>query len=382
MLYHKSAGTYRFNSLMKGLSNDNNYATKLNMTRLPYIVIGDGVAARTLLFYLSQYHSDIPLIQISKNDVFPSCSQTTTSVNCLRGTKPGMSKLGDLIVDSYHEFEKFYERFNPKGVSKTIEYQLWSPASEDKAKWQRRYPKVSGPINHIEGVGYFLSPMFVVENDAYVVSHQKYLDWLLPSKVDQIHDVVKNVDASEKGVKVVTLNGEYQGERCFICAGAFNKNFASLICDPKLRRMLEHSKPVAGTYAAIPVVKTKNRSLNLDQSFALALEGINFIYRQDRQEFLVGATTENNTHVYIPNQNLFAPIYNQLRDFLKPHIELPSFDQVDLYCGIREKGQKRLPFWGEIAPNTFMISGLYKNAFTFANLAAKQLIYYGSANNS
>lgn len=341
------------------------------MTHLPYIVIGDGIAARTLIFYLSQYHSDIPVLQFSKEEIYPSCSRRTTSVNSLRGTRKGVSELGDLIVNSYEEFEKFYNKFTPDGVVKTNEFAICDEKSSEYAKWQKRYTDNASYTNALPVFQNSLtSSYWVARNDAYIISQYTYLDWLgNTSKTKRIYENVIEI----VGRRVKTLTGEYEGRKIFICAGIWNRNFLYLVQDEKLRKRLEHSKPVAGTYCEIAINNISNKNLNLEQSWAISIDGINIIYRCSDKKILIGATTENMSEVLLPNRQLFSAVYERAIAFLNPLAEFPPYKEVELFCGIREKGQKRLPFWGEIAPDTFMVSALYKNAFTLANLAASEL---------
>ena len=53
--------------------------------------------------------------------------------------------------------------------------------------------------------------------------------------------------------------------------------------------------------------------------------------------------------------------------------ELPKYQEFAALTGIRQKWHKRMPYWGSVAPGVHVITGLYKNAFTFAYQAAKDI---------
>ena len=72
------------------------------------IVVGDGIMSKQLVFELNKTYADITVI--SSQDFAPACSNETTSINCLRGTKPNTSPLGDLIYYQGHVSPGIYAR--------------------------------------------------------------------------------------------------------------------------------------------------------------------------------------------------------------------------------------------------------------------------------
>jgi len=72
-----------------------------------------------------------------------------------------------------------------------------------------------------------------------------------------------------------------------------------------------------------------------------------------------------------PIFNGVKQIYNYLSETLI--FDLPDFQEFRKITGIRHKGFERMPYWGEIATNIYAISGLYKNAYTFAYQAASDI---------
>ena len=102
------------------------------------VIVGNGVMAKVLTFYLNRSGFK-NITRIAEDTDIPMCSTRTTAINCLRGTQRGLSPLGDLIVDSFDQFEKFYHKFAPEGVSSSYEIQSWPKGSVDHDKWLRRF---------------------------------------------------------------------------------------------------------------------------------------------------------------------------------------------------------------------------------------------------
>ena len=132
------------------------------------LTIGDGIAAWCLHEELIK-NSSLKITNISSSNLFKPCSLNSTSLNCLRGTTRGVSKLGDQIIDSYDLFEDFYKKDKPDGVYKGHEYQLWK--DDKNGKWKRRYPTsfnsiendflrelTSSKYNYVKNEAYFINP--------------------------------------------------------------------------------------------------------------------------------------------------------------------------------------------------------------------------------
>src|SRR5690606_27946804 len=130
------------------------------------VVIGDGIAAWCTLFSLKKEIFErgildkIEIIQIAENDFAPPCTLASTAINCLRGTKKGLSELGDLIYDSYEYFKELHERFEFKGIEKGVERQLWRKNSTSKEKWEKRYAdfKEKDGFYYYDSEAYLLTP--------------------------------------------------------------------------------------------------------------------------------------------------------------------------------------------------------------------------------
>lgn len=326
------------------------------------LTIGDGIAAWCLHEELSKLEN-VNVTNISSDSSFPSCSTRSTSINCLRGTRPGVSPLGDLILDSYRLFEEFNNDHEPDGVIEAIEYQTWN----DINKWKRRYSTwYEVEDNH------FLNKQvkgqkFYQANKAYILDPQKLKAWFKKrhSFVNYKIGVVKKL--KQGGVAVTDL-GENQFDLIFLATSYSTINLGKGF-NSKFDYYLDHCKPVAGTYLEIDISKTK---IEFDESFNFAIEANHFIYRKEQGVIQIGSTNDNRCADHNPNIDGIKEIYNTVSQHLD--FVLPGFEEFRMVTGIRHKGFERMPFWGELTDGLYSTTGLYKNAFTFSFLAARQLV--------
>ena len=340
------------------------------MQSVDTIIIGNGISSKVLVHYLNKI--GLTDILVIASDTFaPACSTRTTAINCLRGTCKGISNLGDLIVDSFHDFEQFYNEHNPKGICKTIEYQCWPEQSPNHDKWVKRFTTFETSDNFIFLKKELPQNLNYVASDAYIFSPELFFQDLdAKNDCDVLNDVI--IDINSK--KVTTQSGEkFTCKKLFICTSYMTSNFSHLVEDEKLKRQLDHSKPVAGTYLRYSKDQFDPSEICFEESFSFVIDEIHFIYRKQSTDILIGATTTNNQLNFLPDREGMLEQYQRLTKYTEGTITLPSFDDGELIAGIRHKGQKRTPFWGQINQDTYAIWGLYKNAFTMAFTAAKDI---------
>ena len=74
-------------------------------------IVGGGLSGLLTAFYLVQERKarslPLPRINLFVSPLYPSCTLSSTATVALRGTKKGLSPLGDQLVDAFHEVEKF-----------------------------------------------------------------------------------------------------------------------------------------------------------------------------------------------------------------------------------------------------------------------------------
>ena len=338
------------------------------------VIIGNGVAANVLGFYLRRdaaTQTEPKIIQISHDAVYRPCSQLTTSHICLRNTRKSVSLLGDLLVDAFGEFCAFYERHAPAGVYACDHFHLWCRHSDRAAGLFRRYEGVTFSGDKIDSFAdRFARQYEMAKNPAFVVDPGRYLSFLVHhSRYDSV--INEAVVAVKKDTVRLVSGREVFFDRLFLCTGQFTHAFSETFQDP---HHLNHSKPVAGTYLEFDLSDFRREELcDARRAFCLDVEEVNLVFRPEDQTVLLGATSRNDSDSYDHDTQIFE-MYDKVQTYLAGTLTLPPPDRARRVTGVRHKGHRRMPFWGEVAPQVYAIYGLYKNAFMTANLAAKELV--------
>jgi glycine/D-amino acid oxidase-like deaminating enzyme len=336
------------------------------------VIIGNGIASKCVVFELNKLGFD-NITVIASDSYAPMCSTRTTAINCLRGTERGNSELGDKIIDSFEIFEDFYRNYKPLGISETFEMHT-TPVAPDEliAKWKRRYKKYDKGCEFSLFKNSLNTDLFYIENKAYIISPEIYFNWfdshnkftLIEEKVDKITDM-----------HIVTSKGQTViADELIICTSYMSQDFSKLVEDEKLKHRLLHSKPVAGSYLKFNIEDFNSNELDLNTTYCFRVDEVHLIIRPDSKDVLIGSTSTNNSIDMNGDKEGMLKQYDKLSRYLEGVVKLPHFDKSEIITGIRHKGQKRTPYWGEIAKNKYAVWGLYKNAFTFSNMAAKELV--------
>lgn len=334
------------------------------------VIIGNGIAAKCVVFYLNKLgFNNITLV--ADDASAPSCSTRSTAINCLRGTKPGKSELGDLILKSYDDFVEFFDHLNPRGIVKSFETHTTPVATKKQAKWDRRYSDYDRSNSFRWFSKRLNEDFFYVENEAYFISPELFLEWF-DSKLNfkLIEDYVVKIENNNIYTK---NNKELKFDKLILCTSYMSKEFSSLVSDNLLKHRLLHSKPVPGSYLKFSIKDFNPKQLDLTQTYCFRVDEIHLIVRTESNDVLIGATSTNNILDFEHNNQGMLNQYNELSKFLKGIVDLPDFEKGELITGIRHKGQMRTPFWGEINQNIYAVWGLYKNAYTFAFSAGKEI---------
>lgn len=331
------------------------------------VTIGDGIAAWCLheeLLKLPNVH----ITNISSSTLFSPCSLSSTSLNCLRGTRRGLTSLGDLIVDSYELFEQFNTKFEPSGVYKGVEYQLWR--QEQHEKWMRRYSNFSKTQDNPFLQDKLISKFNYQENLAYFIDPNSLKSWYWNrhQQISKISAFVSNIQkVKDKFLITADKDIALEFDSVILCTNQATHLLGRGFSE-QFDYYLSHSKPVAGTY-----LEKKINSNEFTGNYNIAIGKQHLIVRSDSGRLQVGSTVDNNMSIDIPNKKDILNLYNNLQRCLS--FELPSFDEFEMKVGIRHKGFERKPFWGKISnsDNIYSICGLYKNAFSFSYKAAQDI---------
>lgn len=318
------------------------------------LTIGDGIAAWCLHAYLK----DAEVTNFCAEDFFPSCSLNSTAINCLRGTQSGISPLGDLMVRSYQEFEKFYLNYKPEGIALGHEIKFFN----DVEKHTKRYPN------------YYEAQTSTVQNYRYQASEPAYL--IDPQELKKwFNERYQHVKKSDKLVTKLIVTGEkvqvetggqtISYDEVYLCS-SYATAYLARGLNPEFDTYLDYSKQVPGTYLEIPF---SSAFKHFEQDVSLALGEHHLIVKPSQGKVLLGSTTTKD-EIEFSDQRI-KEIYLKVQSHLT--FDLPNYSQWRVLTGIRHKGRKRTPYWGEIAPGVKVICGLYKNGYTFAFQAAKEL---------
>jgi glycine/D-amino acid oxidase-like deaminating enzyme len=338
-------------------------------------IIGGGIAAYGMAheFISLQNKHEFDVTLYDGSHCVPPCSLSSTAITALRGTTKGISPLGDLMVDAYYAFEKFYNEYKPDGVSETIEEHLWQMQILQNEKMLKRHPSAMlGDSSLVKNK----EKLFRATEKAYVIVPELFLAWYAQQVQDFVTIKNEMVAKIEKKENLYLINNaEY--DAVIFCTGYKSSWFRDFFTSPNAYKKMSHAKPVAGTYLSFDEsyfdkLDFKN---NLNESFSIAYESYHLIYQKEAKRILVGSTTNNLKEDFLPDPKI-QEIYHQLRSSFD-WSKFPNYEDAQIHTGIRHKGQQRTPFWGKIDDQgAYAIHSLYKNGYSFYLLAADGIVEY------
>lgn len=333
------------------------------------VVVGNGIAAKCVVYFLNREgFNNITLI--ADDTKAPACSTRTTSTNCLRGTKQGLSDLGDLILKSYSDFELFFNQNTPDGISKSIETHATPTNTDNLSKWNRRYAKYDKTARFSFFPKSFEHNYYFIDNEAYFIFPEIFFSWF-DQKLN--FDFKKGFVVGVENKEVLTESGErFKFDKLVLCTSYLTQNLKSLVT-ADLSIKLEKSKPVPGTYLSFPISLFNSSQIALDKDYCFRIDDIHLLVRPTAGDVLLGSTSTSNSLDTSHNKLEIKVMYDRLVEHMEGVLVLPSFDQGELITGIRHKGHARRPFWGEVNQDIFAVWGLYKNAYTFAFTAGEMI---------
>ncbi len=315
------------------------------------IIIGGGIASYALIPKLSYRENKIFLVD--GDEYYPSCSENSTAINCLRGIKKGISPLGDLLYDSHHEFLKFYQAYRPNGVYKGIEQIFFN---QDDLQLIKRYPE----HQKVDEKCLVKNKDYYVQLEAYFWNFQLFKTWVKENfDFELLQDYVKTINNNELSLH---KNGVVNFDHVYCCTNNTNNYYAKFNHDYEIYR--SKLKSVKGSFLET------NYNCEFSSSTSIKVDGVHYIFRKEDKILQIGSTSEQSDH-FIHSKTELDSMYENTKQRL--NISIPKRESFNYKTGIRQKGAKRLPFWGPVAPNIDIVNGLYKNGFSFAFMAAKEL---------
>lgn len=316
-------------------------------------VIGAGVAATSVIHWLKVLRPLDRIVQFSSENLAPAASHKSTAVAALRGTRSGLSALGDELCEHWQFSDQFYREGRHAGVVESV-LETW--LSDEKEL--RRFAHLT------EASASFLpalqQPLRVVREKCWMIDPDVFL-----SSFDQSHEqelsLVTGLEPRPHHWLVKTQKGEREFTKVILCTGAWQRWLKGLVPAEELATLV----PSQGSY-----FEWHHQSL-FEHSFALSFQGLNLHYRHDIQTLQLGATTIKNNDSFLPAFDALAEIRKTFED----HCELRlDFSQAQIQTGIRSILKTRRPFAGALSENLYAMNGLYKNGWISAWPLGRQLV--------
>ena len=315
----------------------------------PLVVIGGGVAAHSLLFFLQKNNVDSKnILRISSNSALCASSNHTGLVS-VAGIAKGISPLGDTLLKACDSFSQWALTFKPAGVMKGHHYILQS---------QDRHASLES-VSQIEGIK-LENHSHIRKTQAWFVHSKKYLSWFekTNASIPSLNDLVCQVEYKNNHWIMETQQGRIIKASVLVLAtGAFGKIVEKIFPDCSF----EKTSVAAGSFlrfklqGGIPpyAVDFEEFTLTINQNTAV-----------------VGSTTQG---VILASDSTALKRYHRKVSSVLGEDFIPPFEQGEIISGIRHKGVKRHPFWGRMGEALFGIHSLYKNGLSFSILAASSL---------
>lgn len=330
------------------------------------IVVGNGLAAQVFLHELFtnvKNSQTFSVAQIFSEEISPACSLRSTASVSLSGIEEGVSELGDELRKSYFHFENFYQLFRPSGVE-GVEQLITAFSLEEKQKLQRRYKDLSEQ-SHI----LFKEPLYGKKLQSYIISPQLLFNWfeeqLAQAKFFRRKNFVHSVSKNSEGLIECHLLGGEQivGRKILFCTGAYAKIYAHFF---EMITPLERTQVVAGSFLEREV------DLKCD-SFYFTHHGHNLIYRKMDHKLILGSASTKGpfTQTNFKELSFILELFKE-----RLSLSLGEMNEFRILTGLRHKGIKRRALYGPLdeEKKVFLMSGFYKNGYTFAFYTAKEIM--------
>lgn len=324
-------------------------------------VIGNGIAANVFLAeYLKKANN---VLQIHSPDKAPPCSLNTTGTVVLDGVRMGVSPLGDLIFKSFEAFTNYYNTHQPTGVDPARFFLLThGDGRESESEFTRRF----GSFENIETPLKTKDSHTGKEWGGFVINPGPFMEYLENKKLALNptiqKDLLTGMEKTKEGITLKLLSGEtVLTKKVLLATGAYTKIYET-IYPPK--EEISKSKILPGSYL--------ESEMDLGaSSFAIQKNRENLIYHGPYKKLVLGATQQKNL-VQAPDYQKLAHIHQSFSDLLE--MELPELSTFKVKSGIRHKGVRRKPFWGELDKDVYGFFSLYKKGLSFPFFAVNELL--------
>ncbi len=345
------------------------------------VIVGNGIAAQTFLWNLSQEFinanksQNFSIAHVYSEIMAPSCSLRSSATVSLNGIEEDVSSLGDELREGFFLFDQMVKKHNPKGVH-LIERVVVATNDNEVKKIKRRYKEldnISEALIKDQHPGVRL-PSYLIEPE-YLL---KWLDQETKLKKDNFNVFVKNLEKNEAGYVLITEDKkEIKAKKIIFATGSFAKIFSGFfkldipkVFDPETNEEIPYipfeSKNTikSGSYL--------EQEIDLGENpFFLTIDGHQVLYKPGKI-LQFGSVTGIGAYE-APDLVSLMELYHHLKDRLS--FSVGDFRDFKIVTGLRHKGPRRLlQAHKDPNENIFWINGLYKNGYTLSALAAQKIL--------
>jgi len=312
-------------------------------------VIGEGVAATAFLYALTQkanVDKFSSIIHFGTAELAPATSLRSTAIAALRGTRAGLSPLGDEIVEMWHHTHPLFLRERWRGL-KAVNIETW--VYSDKA--DRRY----GHLERIEKSIHraHQSPRYRTTEPGWIIEPATLLKNVPRPPVDYRPNLVTSLAKKKNGWAIGFLGGTVDVDDVVLATGAWSDWTRELFVGSPLENM----KNVQGSFYQW------ERTNYGESHFVLNLEGMVCVYHADERRLILGATSISGDETFVPHLDSLKKIREDFLSFVD--FDLPVTKPA-IITGLRAQTKGRRPWAGRLDENLYAIGGLYKTGWVTA----------------
>lgn len=332
------------------------------MTRL--LLVGEGIAAQAILRALEHSPRSSRLSQITQvanHELAPACSMSSTAVVALRGTRAGLSLLGDELIAAWNEARHDYVEYIGMGVTRAIQTTAIFKAGPGVTRFSHLPQIEQSPLALAR------APLLMVNEEAWLIDPPVFLralgeSWKLP--IEKRATLVTQLVAEGQGSRVHFLDGRDEFfDHVVLASGAWMSWMKECLPEGHPARSL---RPVQGSY-----YQWNEQKLGV-QSFSMALDGINLVYHAAQGRLLLGATSVKDVAHFLPDQKALRELWTTAQSLLLN--PLPALSEAIIHTGIRSVGKDRRPINQSVRPGLHVLGGLYKNGWLLSWKLARDLV--------
>jgi hypothetical protein len=362
---------------------ENEFMEKIPISNKIYdlVVVGNGIAAQTFLWNLSQEFinanksQNFSIAHVYSEIMAPSCSLRSSATVSLNGIQEDVSSLGDELREGFFLFEQMVKKHNPDGVH-LIERVVVATNEAEVKKIKRRYKELDN-IGDVLIKGCYPG----VRLPSYLIEPENLLKWLdqdTKLKKDNYNVFVKNLEKSEAGYVLTTEDKkEIKAKKIIFATGSFAKIFSGFfkldipqVFDPETNEEIPHTP-----FESRNTIKSGSfleQEIELgDNPFFLTIDGHQVLYKPGKV-LQLGSVTGLGAYE-APELAALMELFYHLKERL--NFPIGEFRDFKIVTGLRHKGPRRLLQAHQYPEeNIFWINGLYKNGYTLSALAAQRIL--------